>query len=412
MTALSPCDQVRRSIVLREWQKSQPTLLTIGERDALRSVFHADIQPTTGSDQLFDIRPGNIVGVMQVGGRTITVLPKIQISGVLFLLSYSAAPDKWSDDPTVLAQAHDFSSGIVALYLRHAEAAIARGLLHGYHREAAERYAIRGRIDLTTQIRRRPGIDLPIALRFHAHDEDITENRLVLAAARALSTLPLRDPALRRRLHRVIDTLADVTSVHFQPRDVPAVTWTRLNEHYRPAVELSRLLLRRSSPELAEGSTAATGLALDLSDVFEDFVRTALREALRVTPHRFPSGDTCPPIHLDERHRVRLKPDLSLWRGTRCLFIGDVKYKRDDGGGIAPDLYQLLTYATAARLDEATLIYAYGPAQPARHIVTATGTRLNVLHVHLWQPPRLILQDIRDIARSIPTRIPSELARP
>jgi 5-methylcytosine-specific restriction enzyme subunit McrC len=132
------------------------------------------------------------------------------------------------------------------------------------------------------------------------------------------------------------------------------VTWTRLNIHYRPAVELPRLILTLRAPDLTAGSHHTASLTIDMADLFEDFVREALREALHVSPTQFPAGNACRSLHLDSAQQVRVHPDLSLWLNGQCRFIGDVKYKRDTGPGHNDDLYQLLAYATAAQLPAAT----------------------------------------------------------
>lgn len=66
-----------------------------------------------------------------------------------------------------------------------------------------------------------------------------------------------------------------------------------------------------------------------------------------MTEVAFPPGSAGPRLHLDRQAIVALEPDPSLWKGGRCRFVGDVKYKRDTGGGHNDDLYQLLAYATA-----------------------------------------------------------------
>lgn len=75
-----------------------------------------------------------------------------------------------------------------------------------------------------------------------------------------------------------------------------------------------------------------------------------------------------------------------------------MKYKHDTRSGHSGDLYQLLSYATAAQLRDATLIYAEGAPSPVRHRVRGTDVTLHVHHLRLNQPPRFILQDIAHLA--------------
>ena len=102
---------------------------------------------------------------------------------------------------------------------------------------------------------------------------------------------------------------------------------------------------------------------------------------------------------LDESRRVGLEPDLSWWRGGRCRFVGDVKYKRVNVAGIKhPDLYQLLAYVTAADLPAGMLIYAAGEGSPARHCVRHAGKKIVVESLGLAGPPSDILRQIDRLA--------------
>ena len=193
--------------------------------------------------------------------------------------------------------------------------------------------------------------------------------------------------------------LADAVTLVEYPRDaLPEFRWDRLNQHYRVAVELALLILRSTSVELAEGRAVGTGFVVDMNVVFEEFVRTALHEALGLAPAVFPSGSKAS-IVLDERAKIRLEPDLSWWVGDSCVFVGDAKYKRISAKGINhPDLYQLLAYMVALRLPAGLLVYAAGEAERVEHTVVHTGKRLEVTTIDLTGSPEQILADIARIA--------------
>ena len=391
----------QRTLALREWEAQLGVSLQVAERDALREVFRAQIQPAAGSTASYDIRPQGRVGAVQVGSTVVVVAPKITISNVLFLMGYTADPRAWREDTAEVGNSPDLVSGVVDLYLLLVEKALTRGLLRGYQQESADLHTVQGRIDFARQLRTRPGRQLPIAVRRSRYDVDVMENRLLLAAASALDRLHLRSQRSRKRLRRIIDTMTGVSLQHFPPHHVPEVTWTRLNQHYRPAVDLARLLLDGGCPDVRLGSVTVRGLVLDMAGIFEGFVRVALREALGVAPREFPSGEGCPPLFLDRNQEVRLKPDLSLWTRGGCRFVGDAKYKRDPGPGRASDIYQLLAYATATQLPSATLIYAHGPQEPAWHEVPTAGIRIGVRHLDLSVPPEAILRQVNSLAAEI-----------
>jgi 5-methylcytosine-specific restriction enzyme subunit McrC len=387
-----------KTLRLREWTTTYGVTLTSAQRDVLRGPLRATVQPTAGASDAFDVTPGNVVGALLVDDVVFLVEPKISISRVLFLLAYAADPSAWRDDASAQGDTTELISGVAELHTRLCERALRRGVLAGYHNVEAELYTVRGRVDLAEQLRRRPGLDLPLAVRFDEHDEDIVENRLLLAATMLLRRLPLRNANTRRALHRLAESLQLVTAMDFPPKAVPDVTWTRLNEHYRPAVELSRLLLRLRSVDLIEGTSVTSGFTINMAALFEEFVRNSLRDALPATPGQFPSGFELKSLALDVRGRVRLRPDLSYWPQAQCTFIGDVKYKRDSGAGHNDDLYQLLAYATAARLNSATLVYADGPPEPTTHHVVGADVELHVLHLDLTKMPVDLLAQVHGLA--------------
>ena len=99
--------------------------------------------------------------------------------------------------------------------------------------------------------------------------------------------------------------LSSISEVYFE------VVFTRLNEHYRPAVELACLILRSTSFEIGRGAVAARSFLIDMNALFEDFVIIALRETLGLREYEFPQGAKGRSLNLDSDRKVHLEPDLS-----------------------------------------------------------------------------------------------------
>ena len=112
---------------------------------------------------------------------------------------------------------------------------------------------MRGQIRFADQIGRRYGLPLPIEVAYDEYTEDIEQNRLLKSAVHRLSHTPdaLRLPPSKRcdGLWPVFDM---VQLGSYAPGTVPQIRYTRLDEHYRPAVELARLIIENSSLELFE----------------------------------------------------------------------------------------------------------------------------------------------------------------
>lgn len=389
------------SLLLREWTTSTGVELSRGEIDVLRSTMRTSVQPTVGDSGLWDVTPGNVVGAVKVGLRTIIIEPKMDISRVLFLLGYVADPKVWREEDAEVEHATDVVSAVAQLLVNLGLRALRRGLLHGYRTCEDHLSVVRGRIDVATQLRVRPGLSLPVAVRYQEYDQDVLENQLLLAACQMFRAVPIRSATARRGLHRLSSILEGVTGSYFLATSVPPITWTRLNIHYRSAVELARVLLQQRSPDLHAGKMSSGAMVLDMSSVFEAFVRVSLREALCMTGQEMPTGEDCPALALDRAGRVRLQPDLTIWQAGRCSFVGDVKYKRDAGKGNPADLYQMLAYAVSTRLPSAMLVYADGPPSPTLINIENANVLLMLERLDLAQPTRALLQRVDQLASTI-----------
>ena len=136
--------------------------------------------------------------------------------------------------------------------------------------------------------------------------------------------------------------------------------------------------------------------------MIEDFIIVALRDALGVSKKVLVQGAAGRSIHLDEEKRIRLRPDISLWEGNFCRFVGDVKYKLStDRGGEQGDIYQLLAYTVATDLPSGVLIYAAAKGDIVAHQITQAKKNILVFLLDLQSPLDQILTQIKNLARSI-----------
>ncbi|MCG8918408.1 McrC family protein [Actinokineospora sp. PR83] len=380
-----------RTLSLRE-RKRTDLDLTDAEIAVLRERFGCTVERVAGR---YRVTPGDKVGSWTGGGLHVVVRPKLAIARVLTMLDYTARGGPAGDELSGLAE-HDLTSGVAALYARLCHRATRRGVLSGYREATDTLHTVRGRVDFAAQVRRAaPG--LPLAVDYQEFDTDVPENRLLVAGLEVLRAAPVHVPEVRRDLHGLRLRLADVPPA----AELSPIRWTRLNEHYRPAVELARLLVAHRSVDLRHGGTAAPAFVLDMGKVFEDFVRCAVRVSLGVAPEDFPDGEDGPQQTLDQAGKVVLKPDLGLVGGGGREFVGEVKYKRDTGAGKADDRYQLLAYAVATGLPEATLVYAWGPQDVVEHRVRGLDVTLHLRHLDLSVPEAELFARIDALAEHV-----------
>ena len=385
-----------------------------------RSVPVLDIRPKPSKgDGFYTLRAGSIVGALEIEGLSLHIKPKVTIQRLLYLALYAAGEVKPQEGLFSFAQADPTLADLMALHLGRAAAdAFARGLWHDYRVEEEALHTVRGRIMVAEQIRRRFDMPLPVEVRYDEYTEDILANRLIKAAARLLRGMRLNDSEAREGLRHIDATLENVTPMRYPSHDVPKVKFTRLNDHYKEAVAIARLILLHWFHEADRGGVRAPGFLMDMNKVFQQFVTRKLREVMGVSEQTLRSDENIPRRTLDTGGRFRLKPDLSWWDGKGFTFVGDIKYKnigaddaddqddaRNDGRRRVPpaDLYQAFAYATAfdCNLPGALLIYAKGEVEPETYCVRHAGKRIEVVAVDLSGTIDEIDESIKQVAKRV-----------
>ena len=381
--------------------------------DQLRafSAAHIDVSPATDRPDAYVLRPSSWVGAVNVGALAVIVRPKIPVDRVMFLITYAMDPRRWRNDAIDLAPDDDVLEAVALAFARRTRQAIGRGLLRGYRREEEALNTVRGRIRFGDQIRRRFGLPLPIEVAYNDYTEDIEKNRLLKTAIHRLGHAQIRSEGTRRELRSLRPAFDMVRLGSYARGAVPEVRYTRLDEHYRPAVELARLIIENSSLELLAGQSPGTTFLINMNRVFEQFLYVALGEALDLSQERWKRGRG---IYLDKSSNILVEPDLSWWtsgsvRGEpRPIFVGDAKYKklerderRDKPDFRHADIYQMLAYCTAADLSYGLLIYAAGEGEPERYEIKHAGKTIEVASLNLSGTPDDILGEVSRLGNLI-----------
>lgn len=382
---------------LRELETREDVNLTAEQADALdrSGVVRVDRPPRHRS---YDLTPLSRIGVVRVGDVQLSIAPKVPVERLLFLLGYARAPRRWHDSLVRLDPDLGLPEALAHSFEQLTTRALRQGPLKGYLTIDDSMPLLRGRIREADQLRHRLGRPLPLEVRYDEHSVDIAENRLLLAATLRLLRMPGVPAALRRPLQRIRVRLADVTP---PVPGTPAPTWhpSRLNARYAGALALAELVLAGRSFEQRDGDVLVHGFLINMASLFEDFVTTALAEALRDTGGR---ASIQHPIHLDHDRRVPMKPDFVWLHDGRPVIVADAKYKAERPSGFPnADLYQLLAYCTALDLPVGHLVYAKGNEQAAEHTVRGSGARLVTHALDLDAAPNAVLAGVRRVAAAM-----------
>lgn len=416
----------RCHLTLTEWQP-QPVDLTCDQASALANArgragrSWLKVEPGHRSGQ-WVITPNSFVGGFTARNLRVIVRPKIRPENLFFLLEVGLPSEAWQAEAIDYATNDELLPALVSFFARSAETTLARGLFHHYRHEEDDLLALRGRIDFVRQFRR-GGVLVPMACEWDNFTADVDENRCLIAAIRLTLRVPDVPHDDRRRLRRLLaalDGVAEPTASVALDR-LDRIQYTRLNEHYRPALRLARLILANCTLQDQHGDTAASAFMLDMNQLFEDFVTARLQRTLRGRLDVRAQART----YFDDERRVPMRPDLVFECQGRRVGVADLKYKLADGdtdtastaGPLARqgDYYQLLAYTTALNLKEGTLIYCADVNEDEaveRHIpnvslaesaitVQHAGTRLHAVAINLSGSPSDIDGQIAALAEHL-----------
>lgn len=383
--------------VITEFDSTELELTRRQAESFQRSGF-VDVRPATGGR--WRMTASSHVGSLVVDGIEVLVRPKIDPENLFLLLEPGLPANAWRKEAFEYGVTSDLLPAVVAFFARTVETTLGRGILRAYLERSNSLIAMRGRLDLSAQFSR-AGVMTPTVCTFDDFTEDIIENRVLRAAIRLALRVPRVRAAERRRLMRQLAALEGVADVPVGASAVDSVHFTRLNDHYRPALGLARLVLANLTMLDTPGPASAPSFMVDMNDLFQRFVTERLRHALR---GRLDVIDE-PTVHLGEGRRVSMQPDLEFRHpGGAVSYVGDVKYKQAVGSRArSSDYYQLLAYTTAMDLPEGTLIYCRRQGDAGQQTVTVknAGKRLVVHAIDFSATAEQIETQIDEVADEI-----------
>lgn len=360
--------------------------LTPSERRALRSVanrlgveWHAD-----GTARVYS--QGNVGSVALSPDLRINVTTKVPIGNLLTLasLAFKTAPLPKSVGTTLVNSVDQVVDWLAFLLISELEQLMAYGLRQDYVLVKDALPYIRGRMLFeAAPMLARPGLTL---CEFADLLPDTPENRVLRAALELLATRRLL-PGLRPRVDQLLRYFAGVTLVQPSSRLIGACRITRLNQHYGPALELSRLLIEQSGIEADLGPVSVPAYFFPMESVFEKAVTNLLTRQLANV--RSQTGKPYKPIAGTTGLSLTYAADIVVGAPPRLVI--DTKYAppevRNQFGGWSlhnNHIYQVVFYALSLGCP-ALLVYPR-----VNRDMDATfdieGIRVSIVTVDLQEP--------------------------
>lgn len=392
-----------RTLELREYESGSVALPDgVARRLAQLADGALTVTPTAEAGR-WNLTAANCVGTLDLPGVRVLIRPKVELENLLVLLDIGMPDNAWQPGEFSYSSRPDLLEVFVSFFARALEELSVRGLHRSYQQRSDLLVALRGRIDFPTQIK--GGIlPAPVACTFDDYTLDIPENRYLLGVTDHLLRIGSISLSTRALLRHAGSRFEGVIPALPTAAEIDALHLTRLNEHYRPALRLARLIVQNLTISDEIGGHSADTFLLDMNKVFEGFVTRRLRAALRGRLQVLDQTTR----HLGLDRKVRIYPDLEFRRDDETVFVGDVKYKlADSGQARSSDYFQLLAYCTVLGLDQGVLIYAQSDDGDVDHnlAVVNSGHRLTTYRLNLAGSPADLEESVARLATWITNQV-------
>lgn len=179
----------------------------------------------------------------------------------------------------------------------------------------------------------------------------------------------------------------------------------KIRPDYLDALWSAYAILESSIPDLDEsGGLHLDSLILDVSEVFEAYLRRELSDRLRKKGFGIYDGWKRPYPFFADGNRYTVHPDMIICRGDQIVAILDAKYKPDVS---VQDRYEVLSFMDVMQVNIGGFVCPAHEQENTRLIgVTSSGKRLHTLRFDLAAADPL--KEADRFARNVETMIESQ----
>jgi 5-methylcytosine-specific restriction enzyme subunit McrC len=261
------------------------------------------------------------------------------------------------------------------------ERVLARGMMKSYVK-VQNPPAWRGRLLASDTIRRHfsRGVHYRHEFEFHSLSVGATENVALKEALQQvrgwMSKHDRKNPDLRR-IDKILSELRDVPEWAGKKAALVEEIGRRVGllpahlNYYRDPLWTTFVLLQSKLPDVSEdGSVSLDSLIVDISKIFEAFVRRVLVDRAHQKGWNIRDGNLNPSNFFTNVGDYVVKPDIVIAKGKEPIAVLDAKYKIDPKEG---DRYELLSFMDALNVKSGGFILPYRPGERSRYLGTTAG---------------------------------------
>lgn len=306
------------------------------------------------------IRFGSYVGVIQIGGLTIEILPKADTNEnadtnlwqnvLLNMLKVCKKIQVESISETQLKKRyHSILDVYFELYLNEVERLVKKGLIKKYRKNQSNQNALKGKLLFAQNIQQ----NLVHKERFYCEHQVYDQNHLLhqVFYKGLLILKTFVNDSLKDKLNRLLFDFQYFENINIQKKHFDKIIIDRKNHDYQKAIDIAKIIILNYSPSLNYGNENLLTLLFDMNALWEEYIFRILQkhktDEIEVS---FQNSDK-----FWENKRIR--PDIVL-KTKNETFVIDTKWKIIEANNPSDDdLKQMFVYNLHWKAEKTLLLY-------------------------------------------------------
>lgn len=301
------------------------------------------------------------VGVIQIGGLTIEILPKADRNDMtdkdawqsvllnMLKVCKHIAIDNVSE--TNLKKRYNSILDIYfEMYLNEIENLVKRGLIKKYRRVQSNQLALKGKLVFSHNIQKNLIHKERFFCEHQVYDKDHLIHQVLLKGLLILENLLGNE--LKDKLNRLLFEFQDYQELKVNKTHFDKIKNDRKSAPYGRALDIAKMIILNYSPNLNSGNENMLTLLFDMNKLWEEYI-------YRIIQKHKPEGYEVSFQNSDKfwEHKT-IRPDIVITSKGKEKFVIDTKWKIVDSNNPSDDdLKQMFTYNLHWETEKSMLLY-------------------------------------------------------
>lgn len=300
------------------------------------------------------------VGVIQIGGLTIEILPKADNTNnpdvitwqnvLLNMLKVCKHIQVDNVSETNLSKKYNSILEVYfEMYLNEIESLVKKGLIKKYRRVQNNQNALKGKLVFSQNIQKNVIHKERFYCEHQVYDKDHLIHQILFRGLLILKDLV--NNHLKDKLNRLLFEFQDYQQVNINKSHFDKLITDRKTTPYLRAIDISKMIILNYSPNLNSGNDNMLTLLFDMNKLWEEYIYRILQK------HK-PEGSQVSFQNSNKfwEHK-KIRPDIVI-TNNKVNYIIDTKWKIIEANNPSDDdLKQMFTYNLHWKAEKSLLLY-------------------------------------------------------